>query len=124
MASPLKILVVDDHKDSATAISRLLKRAGHTVEVALSYNEALARCSEVVFDLLVADVGLPDGDGRQLISELRSRGGPRGIAVTGLGPEVDVESCHKAGFEVVIVKPFQIAALSAAVNDVDSMPKR
>ncbi len=85
------MLLVDDHLDTCLGMERLLKRRGYRVAVAHSVTEALARrADDGTFDLLISDIGLPDGTGFDLMSDLRQRGGPPGIALSGFGMESDI----------------------------------
>src|SRR4051812_14785656 len=79
-----RVLVVDDHRDSANAIVRLLQAEGYEAEAAYGYVETLARCKVGHFDVLVTDVRLPDGDGVQMLDAMRDRcDAPHAIAVSG-----------------------------------------
>src|SRR6266487_2429430 len=81
---PLKILLVEDHADTAEIVSLLVTRWGHLIDVATTLGHArqlTADCDN--YDLLLCDLGLPDGSGAELMRELSSRCGTRGIAMTG-----------------------------------------
>jgi len=67
-------------------------------------------------DLLVSDLGLPDGDGRDLMRELQALYGLPGIAVSGFGMEEDVEKSRAAGFATHLTKPVQIEDLRRAIS--------
>ncbi len=112
-----RVLLVDDHIDTCLGMERLLKRRGYRVAVAHSVAEALARASEEgEFDLLISDLGLPDGTGFDLMSELRQRGGPPGIALSGFGMESDIGKSREAGFSEHLIKPVTIDRLDAAMK--------
>ena len=70
----MRILLVEDHEDTFVAMSRLLQKFGHDVRGARSMAEARNVADEGAFDLLLCDIGLPDGSGLELIRELRTRG--------------------------------------------------
>jgi CheY-like chemotaxis protein len=76
----------------------------------------LARANE--FDLLVSDIGLPDGAGYQLMEELRQHCPIPGIALTGYGMEQDVSRSQAAGFAVHLTKPVRVEVLDAALKRV------
>ena len=81
----LRILLVDDHPDTCAALERLLKLRGHAVVAAHSMRNALALAGDgSAFDLLISDVGLPDGNGMDLLRVLRTKHPIRGIAISGL----------------------------------------
>ena len=65
--------------------------------------------------MLVSDLGLPDGDGRDLMRELRERDGVAGIAISGYGMEEDIEKSRAAGFSEHLTKPIQIEDVQAAI---------
>ena len=110
------VLLVDDHLDTCLGMSRLLKRRGYKVAVAHSVTEALATAGGETFDLLISDIGLPDGTGFDLMSTLRERGGPPGIALSGYGMESDVEKSRDAGFSEHLIKPVTIDRLDDAIR--------
>jgi CheY-like chemotaxis protein len=116
----LRILVVDDHADSAAALALLLKRQGHSVTTAAGVADALVAAAGMdVLDVLVADITLSDGSGCALLPLLRDRrGGPPrlAVAVTGHGDEHWVEECRRAGFDRFLLKPVVLDQLAAAIT--------
>jgi signal transduction histidine kinase len=111
-----RVLLVDDHQDTCLGMRRLLDRRGYRVSIAHSVAEALAQARENAFDLLISDLGLPDGTGFDLMEELRRRGGPPGIALSGYGMEGDVAKSREAGFSEHLIKPVAIDRLEAAMR--------
>jgi signal transduction histidine kinase len=112
----LRILLVDDHPDTCAALERLLKLRGHLVTAAHSMRGAL----EVAgtgdsFDLLISDVGLPDGNGMDLLRVLRTKHPIRGIAISGFGMDADIAKSMEAGFAEHLVKPVKLEKLEAAI---------
>jgi two-component system CheB/CheR fusion protein len=115
----LRILLVEDHADTAEAIAELLRLQGHRVATAGSVEEALALAgSPEDFDLVVSDLGLPDGNGVELMRELSGRYGLSGIALSGYGMEEDVRQSLEAGFRKHLTKPVNMEALKAALREV------
>ena len=111
-AKNLRILLVDDHEDTRRILSRLLRRHGHQVELAASMQSALASLDKGPFDLLISDIGLPDGSGLTLMGAARSRDPRiRGIAVSGFGMEDDRRRSTEAGFDYHLTKPLDFALL-------------
>ncbi|HKV07893.1 MAG TPA: ATP-binding protein [Thermoanaerobaculia bacterium] len=117
------ILLVEDHADTAEAVADFLRSAGHRVTLAGSVREALSRAREAqerrgddAIDLVVSDLGLPDGSGLDIMPELKERYGLPGIALSGYGMEEDVRRSREAGFEIHITKPVIPQILSEAIE--------
>ena len=119
-ASSRKILLVEDHHDTARAMARLLNLSGYMVHTATTVESAMKICEEQQrFDLLISDVGLPDGSGYDLMRTMRQRAcAMRGIAVSGYGSEKDVEDSIRAGFDLHLVKPVEFDVLCDAIRRV------
>ena len=116
-AARAKILLVEDHDDTARVLTRLLNLSGYHVHCADSKCAALRLCDEHEFDLLISDVGLPDGTGYELMREIAARRcASKGIAVSGYGTENDVQQSLLAGFSEHLVKPVQFDTLRDAIR--------
>ena len=113
---PMRLLVVEDHEPTIKAMTQLLTRAGHEVVAARSVSAARAAAQRQVFDLVISDLGLPDGNGIDLMQHLRDAHGLRGIALTGYGHDSDVHASASAGFAEYLVKPVKIADLRRAMR--------
>ena len=115
----LIILLVEDHADTAEAMSELLQALGHQVTVAGSVAGGLAAAERHAgrLDLVLSDLGLPDGSGVDLMQELHHRYGVRGIALSGYGMEEDVRRSLEAGFDRHLTKPINLQALQAAIQE-------
>lgn len=111
-----RVLLVDDHLDTCRGMERLLKRRGYEVETAHTVAEALTCARGEPFDLLISDIGLPDGTGFELMEALRRDGGPPGIALSGFGMESDIDKSREAGFSEHLIKPVNIEQLDAAMR--------
>lgn len=113
-----RLLLVDDHADTLRSMERLLKMRGYHVHTASSVAAALKEATFQVFDLLISDMGLPDGSGLDLMRELRLRHGETmpGIALSGYGMEEDVNRSHAAGFAEHLTKPVDMVTLEAVIN--------
>jgi len=123
--TPLHILLVEDHADTGRAMSRLLTRAGHTVEFAENAANAMALFQLRHFDLLISDLGLPDESGLDLMRKLRyQRPGLVGICLSGYGTEDDLRDCREAGFTEHITKPVDMSRLRAAIARATSKVER
>jgi PAS domain S-box-containing protein len=112
----MRILVVEDNVDSSATLQALLDRIGHDVSVAGSVNEARALLADRTFDVLLSDMGLPDGDGIDVLRYFRANGSGIAIALTGYGMYDDVERCLAAGFTEHMTKPLNFDRLRAALN--------
>lgn len=113
----LRVLLVEDHGDSAEMIASMLRAAGHTVVIAGDVATALRTVATASFDLLLSDIGLPDASGRDLMREIRARGYTLpGIAVSGYGHEQDIQQTRAAGFRAHLVKPFDPERLLEALE--------
>jgi CheY-like chemotaxis protein len=118
---PLRLLIVDDHANTLQSLRHLLKRRGHEVVTAGNVTDALSAASRETFDLVISDLGLPDGSGTELMEKLRDTYGLRGIALSGYGLEDDMVRTQKAGFVAHLVKPVQFAELHSIIT---SLPRR
>lgn len=112
-----RVLLVDDHADTLRSMDRLLRSRGYRVCTAPSVAGALAAAANQSFELLISDVGLPDGSGMDLMRELRLRHGEtlRGIALSGYGMEEDIARSRDAGFDDHLTKPVDMVTLEVAM---------
>lgn len=101
----IQILFVEDHEDTAQVLGRILENAGFDVSHAGSLSQARALAAGRRFDLLISDLGLPDGSGLELMSALRDAQGLSGIALSGFGTDEDVAASAAAGFAAHLTKP-------------------
>ena len=112
----MQILLVEDHTDTRTILSRLLARCGHDISTAANVGEALGLLSGQQFDALVSDIGLPDGNGLQVVVEARKRQPLKtAIAVTALATDADRARGFEAGFDHYLTKPFDFARLRSVL---------
>lgn len=112
----LRILLVEDHPDSARLLARLLRQAGHDVQTAPDVRSALALAASHEFDLLISDLGLPDGSGLDLMRQLRQRTRLTGICLSGYGMEEDIRRSAEVGFAEHLVKPIDYSQLCQAIR--------
>lgn len=115
----LRILLVDDHEDTARAMKRLLEHLGYQVQTANSCNSALHTAAAAPFDLLISDIGLPDGSGHDLMRQLLRRPGQtiKGVALSGFGMEQDIRKSKAAGFADHLTKPVNFSQLEKVIRD-------
>jgi CheY-like chemotaxis protein len=112
---PIRILLVEDHLDTKNVMTSMLQRQGHTVLSASTMESALDLGLNHEFDLLVSDIGLPDGSGLDLMRELSTRREIKGIALSGYGREGDRQRSEEAGFREHLVKPVNSRRLTEAI---------
>jgi len=117
-AGAFRILLVDDHEDTRMIMGRLLGLRGYKVTEAATFREALAVAREQEFDLLVSDLGLPDGHGHDLMRTIRKERSLQGIALSGYGMESDVANSLEAGFCLHLTKPVDFLELGAAIEKI------
>ena len=115
-AGSLCILLVEDHPATAAIMSRLLRAMGHDVHTAGSVHDALDAAATQNFDLVISDIGLPDGTGHELMRQLRSHLSAPAIAVSGFGMENDIANSMEAGFSAHLTKPVSIDQLESAIR--------
>src|SRR3984893_13389164 len=95
----LRILLVEDHRDTRRTLSRLLTHFGHEVFAADNIQSALKIVASGNIDVLLCDIGLPDGSGYEVISQIRRKRPIKAVAITGFGTEEDVRRSKEAGFD-------------------------
>jgi CheY-like chemotaxis protein len=97
-------------------MGRLLERLGYRVTTAHTVAAALDAFGRGRFDLVISDIGLPDGSGLELMRELRCQREIRGIALSGFGMEEDVRKSKEAGFLEHLTKPVNFQKLDAVIR--------
>src|SRR4051812_31193276 len=90
------ILVVDDHDDTLRSMKLLLHRLGYEVLAAENMTDALEIAEHQHFDILLSDIGLPDGSGLELIKRIRSMRDVPALALSGFGMDEDIERSRDA----------------------------
>jgi CheY-like chemotaxis protein len=116
--APLRLLIVEDHADTARVLSRLLRGLGHAVTTARTGTAALALAAAHPFDMVISDLGLPDMTGHDLMKQLKREHGIKGIAMSGYGMEEDTRKSAQAGFSDHLVKPVNFLQLEASIGRV------
>jgi len=118
VAKQLRILLVEDHRDTRHALSRLLTHFGHHTSVADSTRRALEVMASQRFDLVLCDIGLPDGSGYDVISQAKARGPIKAVAITGFGTDEDIRRSKEAGFDFHLIKPVDFQELRTVLEQV------
>lgn len=123
---PLRILIVDDNRDTADLTAQALSSLGHDVRVAYDPQSALATVSDFLPDAALLDIGLPAMDGYELARHLRARVGDvvHFVAVSGYGQTSDQQRSRDAGFAEHLVKPVSFASLQAALHNIERRQRK
>jgi CheY-like chemotaxis protein len=114
----MDLLLVEDHADTAIAFSAMLRLRGYHVEVAHNCKEAAKLFRHNYFDLVLCDLGLPDGDGCDLLRDLMKVRNVRAIAVSAFAMRADKERCKNAGFFAHLTKPVETQVICKVLDDV------
>jgi len=115
----MRVLLVEDHEDTNRSLTQLLRRRGYHVQPAHSVQTALEAAAQERFDVLISDIGLPDGSGIDLMAKLKDDHPIFGIALTGFGMEDDLRKSHEVGFNHHLVKPVDLNRLDALIQQAD-----
>jgi len=115
----LRVLLVEDHPDTREMMAKLLRTSNFAVKTASSVEAALQLAATERFDVVVSDLGLPDGTGYDLMKQIRNLYGIKGIALSGYGMEEDQRRSREAGFLDHVVKPVNVDQLVAIIRRID-----
>ena|SRR5437764_924063 len=108
----MRVLVVEDHCDTRRVLDLLLNRCGCRTAIARNFKEALLLLGKMHFDIMIADLNLPDGDGVDLLGEAKLvQPGLKAIAITGRDAEGEQARGLAAGFRYYFTKPVDLAML-------------
>jgi CheY-like chemotaxis protein len=114
---PKRILLVDDHEDTSKVMKLLLERRGYDVTTAATVQASLEAAMHERFDLMISDIGLPDGSGLDLMATLMRNGIPiKGIALSGFGMEEDIRRSKEVGFIEHLTKPISFQKLQDIIE--------
>jgi CheY-like chemotaxis protein len=113
-----RILLVEDHEDTLRVMARLLRSSGYHVITAGSIQAALQIANGELFDVLISDLGLPDGSGLDLIRQLLVKRPVKGIALSGYGMEEDMAQSKAAGFVAHLTKPVDLPRLEEVIRQI------
>jgi len=112
-----RVVVIEDHPDTADLMREILRDAGHDVRVAHTGNDGIAAARALQAEVVLCDLGLPDIDGYEVARTLRadaSTAHARLVALTGFDGEEELRMAREAGFDRHVVKPidpFQLESL-------------
>lgn len=115
----MKILIIEDDRSLNTAILDFLKMEGHVCETALDYRQATLKAGDNRYDCIILDIGLPDGNGLDIIREIKANKSTDGILIlSSKGSLEDKLAGLKTGADDYLTKPFHFAELSARINSI------
>jgi signal transduction histidine kinase/ActR/RegA family two-component response regulator len=120
----LDILLVEDHPDTAHALGESLTSRGHRVRVVSGVQAALREAASAPCELLISDIGLPDGSGIDVIRQMAPGPTVGAIAMSGFAMEQDVLRSREAGFHVHLTKPVELAVLERAIAEMANGERR
>jgi CheY-like chemotaxis protein/nitrogen-specific signal transduction histidine kinase len=115
-SKPLRVLLVEDHRDTRHVLARLLIHFGHEVVTAENIRRALQILGTGEIDVLLCDIGLPDGSGYEVVAQARRKRPIKAVAITGFGTEEDVRRSKEAGFDFHLVKPVDLHDLQTVLE--------
>jgi CheY-like chemotaxis protein len=121
----LRILLIEDHADTLETVTLLLRKFGHDVVPAANCAQARAHAAAkpaAAIEAVVGDLGLPDGDGLDLLVELKQQYHCPTIALTAYGMDADVKRCAAAGVDRHLLKPVGVIELARALNTLCPCP--
>jgi PAS domain S-box-containing protein len=115
-SKPLRILLVEDHRDTRHVLARLLTHFGHEVVTAENIRRALQILGAEEIEVLLCDIGLPDGSGYEVVAQARRKRPIKAVAITGFGKDEDVRRSKEAGFDFHLVKPVDLHDLQTVLE--------
>ena len=116
----LSVFLVENHEDTVRYMKLYLEQLGYQVSVAADMATALREILNSHCDVLISDIGLPDGDGWQLMEKLGNHRPRFAIAMSGYGTSNDQRKSHAAGYDHHLVKPFIPDALQALLSGAEN----
>ncbi len=103
----LRIFIVENHVDTLRYLRLYLEQLGYLVGTAETVQSARIQLTREPWDVLISDIGLPDGTGWDLLAELKDMRPKTCVAISGFGMQADVDQSRAAGFDCHMIKPFQ-----------------
>jgi CheY-like chemotaxis protein len=119
--SSLRLFLVENHEDTVRYMQLFLEQLSYKVCIATDMGTALREIPKSHCDVLISDIGLPDGDGWQLMEKLGDNRPPFAIAMSGYGTGNDQRRSRAAGYDYHLVKPFTPEALLALLSEAGEM---
>jgi len=117
----LRILVVEDHADTLRVLGSLLNHFGYDISMASGARSALEIVELKELDVVLSDIGLPDGSGYDVIAQAKRKQPVKGIALTGFCRDEDIRRSKEAGFDFHLSKPVDFHELRTILAEVGSI---
>jgi DNA-binding response OmpR family regulator len=115
----MKLLIVEDEKSLSKSIGEYLKMEGYICEFAHNYHEALNKVADNRYNCIILDIGLPDGNGLDIIREMKANKSDDRILILSAKSSLDDKLTGlKTGADDYLTKPFHLAELSARINSI------
>ena len=114
---PLRVFLVENHEDTVRYMQLYLEQLSYKVSIAADMATALREIPRSSCDVLISDIGLPDGDGWQLMEKLGDHRPRFAIAMSGYGTANDQQKSRAAGYDHHLIKPFTPDALVALLRE-------
>ena len=111
-----RILILEDHEDTANVLAQILTSLGHHADCHSTIGSAERALSEGTYDLILSDLGLPDGNGLDFLRSVRKVCQVPAVALTGYGMADDIQSCLDAGFDAHLTKPLDMDKLQKSLG--------
>lgn len=115
----MKLLVIEDEPDMLNSITSYLAKSGYGCEIAATYAEADEKLWLYEYDCILLDISLPDGNGLELLREIKERKSPAGVIIVSAKNSLDDKVAGlNLGADDYLPKPFHLSELQARVNAV------
>ena len=117
----LRILLADDNSSNAELLRYIIQKLGFRLEIVHDGQQALKRCLEEEFDLVLMDIQMPVMDGLEATRRIRESGDHnrenlRIVALTGMSMRNTQEHCHNLGLDDCIIKPYRVKEIEECIN--------
>jgi len=113
----LRVLVVENHHDTRALLCLMVEALGHFVVAAETMEQALQALAHQAYDVLISDIGLPDGDGWELMRRLHGHRPAYAVALSGFSMSADCARSRQVGFRHHLVKPYGIEQLPSVLRE-------
>jgi len=115
-----KILLVENHQDTAVYLQLFLEKAGHSVTISADVRSTIELPDLESFDIILSDIGLPDGDGWELMQRIRPLTHAYAVAMSGFGMTSDIKRSLAVGYQAHLTKPFTPNRLMEVLSKADA----